>query len=224
MPYYRCAACGAMSHSVAAYSTAGVCAVCSAPLPDEAKLDSLPELKVELRRSMRAGLAAPAEARSAVVSLPLIEATRDKLALLVSELVTNSIRHAGLRAGDPIHLDVMSQNGHLRVAVHDAGPGFDPSGRNGHAPSNGGFGLASWRPSRRNGASSAAPTASPSGARCPHDAPSPRRQGVQARYRRVRTTRSPARVRPAILTWRRSPGGARSCAVRQRSPSPAEFA
>ena len=43
VPYYRCPACGSMSHSVAAYSTTGVCAVCSAELPDDAKLDALPE-------------------------------------------------------------------------------------------------------------------------------------------------------------------------------------
>ena len=33
MPYYRCPACGSLSHSVAVYSTAGVCATCAAELP-----------------------------------------------------------------------------------------------------------------------------------------------------------------------------------------------
>ena len=141
MPYYRCPACGSMSHSVSAYSTAGVCAVCSAPLPDEAKLDSLPEHTFTLSRSMRAGLAAPTEARRAVVSLPLIQPTREKLALVVSELVTNAIRHAGLGAGDPIDLDLMTNDGHVRVAVHDGGPGFDPSAPNGDPTFPGGFGL-----------------------------------------------------------------------------------
>jgi anti-sigma regulatory factor (Ser/Thr protein kinase) len=141
MPYYRCPACGAMSHSVAAYSTAGACAVCAAPLPDEAKLDALPEPSVDLSRSVRAGLGAPSQARQAVVSLPLIESTREKLALVVSELVTNAIRHAGLGAGDPIDLDLQSQDGHVRIAVRDGGPGFDPSAQNGET-SNGGLGLA----------------------------------------------------------------------------------
>ena len=79
----------------------GACAVCGAPLPSDAKLDALPEPEVALSRSMRAGLAAPADARRAVGSLPLLEAAREKVGLLVSELVTNSIRHAGLGAGDP---------------------------------------------------------------------------------------------------------------------------
>ena len=142
MPYYRCPACGSMSHSVAAYSTSGICAVCGAPLPDDAKLAAFPGHDVTLRQSMRAGLAAPAQARRAVVSLPLVESTREKLALLVSELVTNAIRHAGLGAGDPIDLDVMSGDGHVRVAVRDGGPGFNPAGQNGDAGANGGFGLA----------------------------------------------------------------------------------
>ena len=141
MPYYRCPDCGSMSHSVAAYSTTGACAVCGAPLPSDAKLDALPEPEVVLSRSMRAGLAAPADARRAVGSLPLLEAARDKVGLLVSELVTNAIRHAGLGAGDPIDLDVTTTNGRVRIAVHDGGPGFEPNGRNGTLPSAGGFGL-----------------------------------------------------------------------------------
>ena len=130
-----------MSHSVAAYSTTGACAVCGASLPSDAKLDALPEPEVALSRSMRAGLAAPADARRAVGTLPLLEAARDKVGLLVSELVTNSIRHAGLGAGDPIDLDVTTTNGQVRIAVHDGGPGFDPDGRNGARAGIGGFGL-----------------------------------------------------------------------------------
>ena len=140
MPYYRCPACGSLSHSVAGYSTAGVCAICAAELPADAKLDSLPEARFGVNRSMRAGLGAPAEARRTVVSLPLLEPAREKLALLVSELVSNSIRHAGLSAGDPIDLELASENGQVWIAVHDGGPGFDPQGHtNGGGP---GFGLA----------------------------------------------------------------------------------
>ena len=165
MPYYRCPACGSLSHSVAGYSTAGVCAICAAELPADAKLDALPETRFGVNRSMRAGLGAPAEARRAVVSLPLLEPAREKLALLVSELVSNSIRHAGLSAGDPIDMELASENGQVWIAVHDSGPGFDPQG---HTNGNGdpGFGLAISRRWRTSGASSAAPTAAPFGARC----------------------------------------------------------
>lgn len=145
MPYYRCPACGSLSHSVAAYSTAGVCAVCSADLPDHAKLEVVAGSKFEVNRSMRASLAAPAQARRAVVGLPLDDHARQRLALLVSELVTNSLRHAGLSAGDPIELEMTTENGQVLVAVRDGGPGFRPPPLpkvNGANRGNGGFGLA----------------------------------------------------------------------------------
>ncbi len=130
MPYYRCPACGSMSHSVAAYSTAGVCAVCSVELPDDARLDVLPEARFGVNRKMRASVGAPEEARRVVGTLPLREHTRDRLALLVSELVTNSIRHSGLAAGDPIELEVAGEDDHVWLSVHDRGAGFDPDAAN----------------------------------------------------------------------------------------------
>jgi anti-sigma regulatory factor (Ser/Thr protein kinase) len=50
----------------------------------------------------------------------------DNLRLLVSELVTNSIRHAGLLPGSWIELRVHSRAGRIRVEVSDPGPGFEP--------------------------------------------------------------------------------------------------
>jgi anti-sigma regulatory factor (Ser/Thr protein kinase) len=45
--------------------------------------------------------------------------------LLVSELVTNAIRHAGLDDDDVIRLVVVSGDRALRIEVCDPGPGFD---------------------------------------------------------------------------------------------------
>lgn len=45
--------------------------------------------------------------------------------LLTSELVTNAIRHARLKDGDPIALDVDVDADTVHVAVVDAGAGFD---------------------------------------------------------------------------------------------------
>jgi anti-sigma regulatory factor (Ser/Thr protein kinase) len=133
-----------LSHSTAAYSTAGVCANCAAPLPDDARLDVVADGGPAVNRSLAAGTAAPAEARHVVSELPLEALARERLALVVSELVTNSLRHAGLAAGEPIDLHISRNNGHVRVAVHDGGPGFDPSARaaSPEANGNGGFGLA----------------------------------------------------------------------------------
>jgi anti-sigma regulatory factor (Ser/Thr protein kinase) len=47
--------------------------------------------------------------------------------LLVSEVVTNAVRHANLAAGDAIELVVELNTGALRVEVHDPGGGFVPS-------------------------------------------------------------------------------------------------
>ena len=49
------------------------------------------------------------------------------LRLLVSELVTNAVRHANLTAGDAIELVVELNRRTLRVEVHDPGGGFVPS-------------------------------------------------------------------------------------------------
>lgn len=68
-----------------------------------------------------------AEARRTLVGLSVPQATRDKLALLVSELVTNSVRHAERPADAVVNLDITSSAGRARVAVRDGGRGFDPS-------------------------------------------------------------------------------------------------
>jgi anti-sigma regulatory factor (Ser/Thr protein kinase) len=48
--------------------------------------------------------------------------------LLVSELVTNAVRHANLAAGDVILLVIdVGGGGGLRVEVHDPGGGFVPT-------------------------------------------------------------------------------------------------
>jgi len=72
------------------------------------------------------GLGSPAEARAALS--PLADALPPllymDLCLLVSELVTNSVRHARLRPGDLIRLRVAASDLVLRVEVSDPGEGF----------------------------------------------------------------------------------------------------
>ena len=57
--------------------------------------------------------------------------------LLTSELVTNSIRHAGLGPRDRIVLAARLAPDFVRVEIRDGGPGFDPDVRHGAD----GFGL-----------------------------------------------------------------------------------
>lgn len=51
----------------------------------------------------------------------------DDVRLLISELVTNAIRHAGLSPDDWIELVVEVGSDQVRVEVRDPGPGFDPA-------------------------------------------------------------------------------------------------
>jgi anti-sigma regulatory factor (Ser/Thr protein kinase) len=72
------------------------------------------------------GAGCPAEARAALS--PLEDALDTQvyldLSLLVSELVTNCVRHAQLRARDMIRLQVGVSDRVLRVEVSDPGEGF----------------------------------------------------------------------------------------------------
>lgn len=122
MPYYRCPECGLITHSVAGYSTVGMCASCGAPLPFRARRHRA--VTHDRTEVLRAGLPAPAKARDMVAALPLEEGLSAALVIVVSELVTNSVRHAGLAAGDPIEVRVTGDDRRLSVSVHDGGPGF----------------------------------------------------------------------------------------------------
>ena len=68
---------------------------------------------------------APASARRALGRLTghVSEGRLRDLALLVSELVTNAVRHA---AGERLRLVVTVDARTLRVEVHDPGNGFEP--------------------------------------------------------------------------------------------------
>jgi anti-sigma regulatory factor (Ser/Thr protein kinase) len=79
-------------------------------------------------RSFRSGPEAAADARRFVrVSLgrDLPPVMIDDAVLLADELMTNSVRHAATT--EPIELSVTVREGVIRVAVSDAGRGFDPN-------------------------------------------------------------------------------------------------
>ena len=128
MPYHRCPACGLTGYIAGAHSSARACPNCSAPLAEGSKLYLVPGPRRELRCTLVARPQAATDARHALLGLAVTQTTRDKLALLVSELVTNAVLHAGLSDGDDVELHVTSNAGLARLAVHDRGHGFDPSG------------------------------------------------------------------------------------------------
>jgi anti-sigma regulatory factor (Ser/Thr protein kinase) len=84
--------------------------------------------------------ASVARARAAVLeALPDLEPERENtVRLLISELVTNALRHGGHK--EPVELHA-SWNSTVRVEVTDRGEGFTPHARNKPLEEPGGYGL-----------------------------------------------------------------------------------
>ncbi len=110
---------------------------CSCAARSTTRAESLLEL------TLSGGSAAPGEARHALAAAlagrlsPRLEG--DAL-VVVSELVTNAIRHGGARGPtDEIGVHAAMRDTVLRLEVTDPGPGFEPGG---HGPRpDGGYGL-----------------------------------------------------------------------------------
>lgn len=82
------------------------------PDPRELRLAPTPDAPRLARRAVRQGLPGVA-----------VE-TLETVALLVSELVTNSIRHGSPDAGESVVLRISHRPGLIRIEVADAGGGF----------------------------------------------------------------------------------------------------
>jgi anti-sigma regulatory factor (Ser/Thr protein kinase) len=96
-----------------------------------------------LSLSFARGPMAACAAREALATLDqrLDGGKLDDIRLLVSELVTNAIRHAGAPTGGVVALDVSINGPKVRVEVADAGTGFDPTPRADEMTKPGGWGL-----------------------------------------------------------------------------------
>src|SRR5690349_21364320 len=96
-------------------------------------------IKVEFE----SGPSAAAWARNALLPLDdrVDAVVLEDVRLLVSELVTNSVRHAGTGPGDHVRLDVVVEDDTLLVQVADSGTGFDPRPREAPMTKAGGWGL-----------------------------------------------------------------------------------
>jgi len=85
----------------------------------------------ELSATFAGGPYAAAAARRALGGLGGVVSHRrlDDIALLVSELVTNSVRHGGAGEDDRLELAALREGERLRVEVTDWGPGFTRDAR-----------------------------------------------------------------------------------------------
>ena len=89
------------------------------------------------------GATAAAEARTAVGALDgrADADVLDDVRLLLSEVVTNAVRHSGAPAGAKIGLRVSVTHGRVRAEVRDGGRGFEPTPRARPQLESGGWGL-----------------------------------------------------------------------------------
>jgi anti-sigma regulatory factor (Ser/Thr protein kinase) len=95
-----------------------------------------------LTLTLAGGPDAPSRARHAVKALDGLESpASETLPLLVTELITNSVLHAGADATREIELKVCVSDRRARVEVEDQGPGFEPRPREPDLERGGGFGL-----------------------------------------------------------------------------------
>jgi anti-sigma regulatory factor (Ser/Thr protein kinase) len=97
------------------------------------------ELSVRFDR----GPTAASAARNALMALDsrVDSQCLEDIRLLVSELVTNAVRHAGGPRGGEVALDVTVESSSVRVEVADPGTGFDPQPRDDEMTRPGGWGL-----------------------------------------------------------------------------------
>jgi anti-sigma regulatory factor (Ser/Thr protein kinase) len=92
---------------------------------------------------LESGPAAAAWARNALLPLDkrVERVVMEDVRLLVSELVTNSVRHSCAHESDQVQLHVAVEDDTLFVQVADSGPGFEPRPREPGASKAGGWGL-----------------------------------------------------------------------------------
>jgi len=106
----------------------------------KARLGGAGSIEDAIKLSLAGGPEAAVTARRALGRLrsDLDGPTLESLRLLVSELVSNAVRHAG---APNVDLLVMVTRPSVRVEVADPGPGFEPEGRRRDQDPEGGWGL-----------------------------------------------------------------------------------
>jgi anti-sigma regulatory factor (Ser/Thr protein kinase) len=92
------------------------------------------ELSLDLPRTPQA----PSLARRALNELGVEPSVLPDVRLLVSELVTNSVKYGG---DGPVRLEVRARDGRLRAEIIDQGMGFTPAERGNDLDRVGGWGL-----------------------------------------------------------------------------------
>jgi anti-sigma regulatory factor (Ser/Thr protein kinase) len=103
------------------------------------------EQRIRLRLVLPSNDRAPGIARKELArfarGVELVDREYDAVRLLVSELVTNAVRHAGARGGEKIGVCVQSSDATIRIEVRDHGIGFELPHPAPDPGADGGYGL-----------------------------------------------------------------------------------
>jgi anti-sigma regulatory factor (Ser/Thr protein kinase) len=93
--------------------------------------------------ALRGGVDAPGLARRAIAANDptLPPSVQDDIALLVTELVTNAVRHGGATTDRPLQVEFRRQADRVRVEVVDPGTSFEPPAPPTSGDASGGWGL-----------------------------------------------------------------------------------
>lgn len=86
-------------------------------------------LRLELARDVRAPAIARAAVAEQIGSMGIDGSLGQTIVLLVSEVVSNAVRHSAAPADAAIALEAMVTDQRVRIAVTDAGEGFTPRPR-----------------------------------------------------------------------------------------------
>jgi anti-sigma regulatory factor (Ser/Thr protein kinase) len=143
MPYYRCPSCGLTVHSVNGRFTANICPNCAAPLAGANQLHIEERHPAAITRRFAARRESAAAARRELDTLlwNLDDDERHVLALLVTELIANSVEHSATGPAGSVRLDIAVTDALVRVEVSDQGARFEPARRTADSPLDSHWGL-----------------------------------------------------------------------------------
>jgi two-component sensor histidine kinase len=128
VPYVNCPRCGLRTYTAGGLVWPEPCPGCGTLLRSGAGRHELRSHRPTVARRLASDAGAPAGARRALDPLvgDIGDDALDRLQLLVTELVTNCLKHGSLPFDDEIAVDVYLNGGAVYAEVHDNGVGFTP--------------------------------------------------------------------------------------------------
>src|SRR5947209_16309934 len=126
MSYYRCPDCGVTVYGAGPRFTRGVCPDCSVPLSGTDQIYPRERRPAAITRRFQAEPSAAAAGRRALETLlwDLEDAEFQVAALLMTELIANSVEHSGTAPHGIVRLDIELSASMLRLQVAHEGPGL----------------------------------------------------------------------------------------------------